>query len=273
MTHFGTGIVVPVDVTNPAQFFACCGLLELADRLWPGGDVTAEFIRPRFERSHFRLFSTCQLSIQTMVTALCASKRKSVDPYQPIKKNGTLVRDVGKIKPVLLDIPRDHKLGNEMVSIRLGWWLDELAGQQLDDFKLWGAHQTAEGLINDMANAVRVEKINDQTVLEESVGMMGRIGLDSRSSWNALDEGFSPNNQKLPVETYAATELLAAVGLETFKPYQNDGYVYTCWIARLPAVVARAAVCGCISVPDAIRYHFQVGKRGKFGYFSKASRL
>ncbi len=25
--------------TNPGQFFACCGLLELADRLWPGAEV------------------------------------------------------------------------------------------------------------------------------------------------------------------------------------------------------------------------------------------
>ena len=29
-------ITIPVDLTNPGQFFACCGLLELADRLWPG---------------------------------------------------------------------------------------------------------------------------------------------------------------------------------------------------------------------------------------------
>ena len=29
-------ITVDVDVTNPGQFFACCGLLGLADRLWPG---------------------------------------------------------------------------------------------------------------------------------------------------------------------------------------------------------------------------------------------
>ena len=30
------GIRVRVDPTNPGQFFACCGLLELADRLWGG---------------------------------------------------------------------------------------------------------------------------------------------------------------------------------------------------------------------------------------------
>src|SRR5437667_9249609 len=31
-------ITLPVDLTNPGQFFACCGLLELADRLWPGAE-------------------------------------------------------------------------------------------------------------------------------------------------------------------------------------------------------------------------------------------
>src|SRR5216683_7363249 len=31
-------IRVQVDPTNPGQFFACCGLLELAERLWPGAE-------------------------------------------------------------------------------------------------------------------------------------------------------------------------------------------------------------------------------------------
>ena len=29
---------VNVDPTNPGQFFACSGLLEMADRLWPGAE-------------------------------------------------------------------------------------------------------------------------------------------------------------------------------------------------------------------------------------------
>lgn len=40
-------IRIPVDVTNPGQFFACCGLLELAARLWPG--TTGRFIDNYFE--------------------------------------------------------------------------------------------------------------------------------------------------------------------------------------------------------------------------------
>lgn len=38
---------IPVDVTNPGQFFACCGLLELAARLWPS--TTGRFIDNHFE--------------------------------------------------------------------------------------------------------------------------------------------------------------------------------------------------------------------------------
>ena len=36
MTNPKPSIQIPVDLTNPCQFFACCDLLELADRLWPG---------------------------------------------------------------------------------------------------------------------------------------------------------------------------------------------------------------------------------------------
>ena len=43
------GVRLRVDPTNPGQFFACCGLLELADRLWGGAEgwfenVDGEFV-------------------------------------------------------------------------------------------------------------------------------------------------------------------------------------------------------------------------------------
>ncbi len=36
MTMPTPGISINVDLTNPGQFFACCGLLELTHRLRPG---------------------------------------------------------------------------------------------------------------------------------------------------------------------------------------------------------------------------------------------
>jgi len=39
---------IRVDPTNPGQFFACCGLLELADRLWPSAEATTKTGIARF---------------------------------------------------------------------------------------------------------------------------------------------------------------------------------------------------------------------------------
>ena len=45
-----SNIRIPVDRANPGQFFACCGLLELADRLWPGAQGW-------FEQEEFCIFT------------------------------------------------------------------------------------------------------------------------------------------------------------------------------------------------------------------------
>ena len=50
MSNPKPNIKIPVDLTNPGQFFACCGLLELADRLWPGAEGW-------FEVDHFCIHS------------------------------------------------------------------------------------------------------------------------------------------------------------------------------------------------------------------------
>jgi hypothetical protein len=261
-------IRISVDTTNPAQFFACCGLLEVAHRRWPEAVVMGKFDSPRFNKSQFSIFSKCNLGnfkTRDIISTLLGCKRSSVDPYRPIMgSDGKPVKDAKKTKPVMLGEP---------VSLRLSWWLDELAGRQTS-FKMWGAHQTSEGLIGDMAQAIRTDEMTDDTVLQSRTGMTGRIGLDTRSSWNTLDEGFSPNDQNMPVETFPATELLAAIGLQTFGPSpQDDGYIYACWSHPLPAPIARAVASGVVNLLGVTRYRFKVGARGKFKFFTKASLL
>jgi CRISPR-associated protein Csx14 len=265
MSHHEPNITVNVDVTNPGQFFACCGLLELADRLWPGAEVVGGFTLPRFYRARFQVYAKMAFSSGDLMTKLLTAPRNAVDPYQAIMgSNGKPVADANKTKPVVIGEP---------VSLRLGWWLDELTGRQTR-FKMWGAHQTSDGLIGDMANAINADEMTDTTVLQSRLGMTGRIGSDTRSSWNTLDEGFSPNDQTLPVDTYPATELLAAIGLETFRPTLSaDGCVYACWFASLPTLVARAVASGSVTVHNTHRYRFAIGERGKFKFFTNASPL
>ena len=54
-----SGFTVAVDLGNPGQLFACCGLLEAADRLWRGeADVTGHFDGNRFRVSAPRELDT-----------------------------------------------------------------------------------------------------------------------------------------------------------------------------------------------------------------------
>jgi len=257
-----SNITIPVDLTNPGQFFACCGLLELADRLWPGTEVVGSFAPPRFDRSQFSIQAKSTFDSGDLMRAIVSSSRTSVDPYRPVMgSDGKPVKDAKKTKPVMLGEP---------VSLRLSWWLDELAGQQTR-FKTWSAHKTSEGLISDMAQAISADEITDSTILQSRVGMTSRLGLDTRSSWNTLDEGFSPNDQNLPVDTYPATELLAAVGLETFRPTPSgDGHVYACWSAPIPTIVARAVASGSLDIQGTTCYRFEIAARGRFKFFTKA---
>ena len=42
-------IRISVDLSNPGQFFACCGLFELANRMWPKAEVVGVFYSTHFE--------------------------------------------------------------------------------------------------------------------------------------------------------------------------------------------------------------------------------
>lgn len=56
-------ITIPVDLTNPGQFFACCGLLELADRLWLGTEGW-------FEGEHFLVIGPPECSLRSLLGKL-----------------------------------------------------------------------------------------------------------------------------------------------------------------------------------------------------------
>jgi CRISPR-associated protein Csb3 len=270
MSAGNPNIQINVDVTNPGQFFACCGLLEFADRLWPGAEVTGGFSAPRFERSLFSASARVALCSSDLVKLLINCQRTAVDPYQPTRgSDGKPVKDATKTKPVLLR--HNDSSAGERFSLRLAWWLDELAGTQTR-FKTWSAHNSSEGLIASLSGQIRADEITDGNLLQKCVGMTSRLGLDPRSSWNTLDTGFSPNDHQLPVDTYPPTELLAAIGLETFRPsLADDGYVYAIWSNPLPVIIARAAASGNLNLQGITRYCFEVASRGKFKYFAKAS--
>src|SRR5262249_27028549 len=102
-------IHIDVDLTNPGQFFACCGLLEIASRL-------AAQVEGRFENGCFVLSGSNALK-----GLLSAIRDARLVPLET---------DVPTTSPLLLPAP---------IDLCLNWWLDGRAGGSM--FKTWAGQQ------------------------------------------------------------------------------------------------------------------------------------
>jgi len=99
VTHDKPTIRIDVDPTNPGQFFACCGLLELADRLWGAAEGW-------FDRGEFRIAAVGDLP--DLIRGVSLAELVQLDPGD----------DTGS--PI--------ELGPPLRRLRLDWWRDERAG-------------------------------------------------------------------------------------------------------------------------------------------------
>src|SRR6266700_1264826 len=88
-------IRVAVDPSNPGQFFACCGLLELAARLWPGAEGW-------FEGPEFCV--ECRGQLPELLTQLAHSQIKSTLTEQELKRLATLLSaQKSKLTPAVVE--------------------------------------------------------------------------------------------------------------------------------------------------------------------------
>ena len=96
---------IDVDVTNPGQFYACCGLLELAERLWPGAEGW-------FDDSSFHVgcgAATTSTDIVQGVMTVAAQLTAETVPSNHCDR-----------KIAALNLP--------CIGMRLDWWLDSNFG-------------------------------------------------------------------------------------------------------------------------------------------------
>jgi len=214
---------VNVDAANPAQFFACCGLLELAARAWPGAEGC-------FHHGVFSVFAPAasENALAELVQRLASSPLHADD-----------LRGDSATRPVTL----------AAFDITLDWWIRPRGAKT--PLKLWAGQQSALTIAETLRLALaEMNSIDGARVFDQAQALTGRFGLDPRSAWNALDVGFSPNDQGMQVATFPAVELLAAVGLQRFPPVQaaQGEWHYSLWNVPLSPAVARAAAAG--SVPS-----------------------
>ena len=104
-------IQIPVDLTNPGQFFACCGLLELADRLCPGAQGW-------FEKHQFCIQTLDQSKSLSELIGEVRSMRfevgDDVENDDDDSEEKTIV-----VEPICL------QWKNRTPAIHLDWWSDK----------------------------------------------------------------------------------------------------------------------------------------------------
>lgn len=249
---------VDVDVTNPGQFLACCGLLELAHRKWPGAEAW-------FETGRFNVLA----SRHSATPGALIDDLLKVEAYPGIVC-GVIRGSDGK--PVDPDKVAPIEIGRP-VSLRLAWWLDEL-GSAFTPLKLWSGRQSSWDVFCKLRESGRLCKNIDERVFDASAPLKSRFGLDPRSAWDGLNTGFSPNTLDMTVATYWATELLAAIGLTSFALHQSNAhFYYATWPQPLPVIAARAAAASVVPIIGQKCFKFRLVKRGSFDGFDYAIQI
>lgn len=249
MTAVEPSFSVHVDVTNPGQFFACCGLLELAHRLWPSaqgwfGDGIFHVATPG------EAGATARTVLMDLSKAEAKPLAGSKDP---------------KIPPIELGSP---------FRLRLDWWLDA-RGDKTALGKMFAGNKRTLGDVTRLQKALwqALKRAEDTGgVFQWSKALKGRFGVDPRAAWEALDLGFSPNTQGMRVQTFFAVELMGAIGLQASPPRNSQrAYFYRSWSLPLPACVARAVACESVPVVRGSGYQFYLTRRGRYKGFSVAT--
>ncbi len=266
MSHPEPSIRVNVDVTNPGQFFACCGLLELADRLWPGAEGW-------FEDGEFCLH--CQPSIASPNQIF--SELLGCPEFHPdITKRSALAGSKRKLLPVNITFPES--------ALKIDWWRDELVAPAKRSretcaksaFKTWSGNQSPQQIIYDrLLPALRQVMAAEGNWFHVRVSLSGRFGFDHTSAVKAIDVGWSPDAQNTTVNTSPAIELLAMCGLQRFRPASRTRsvFAYCTWPFPAAVPVAAALAAGVVTQANRHGYYFTIEQRGDYKYFSIADPL
>jgi CRISPR-associated protein Csx14 len=260
-------ITLDVDLRNPGQFFACCGVLELASRLWLGSE--GWFAR-NGSRASFQVATGGGLNdpLGEIVRRICEPEDLVSIPQDEYVQ--------------ALQADRQPVLVLPFGSLKLDWWLVSERGGDKSELKVWAGQQTPERNINSLRNAWRQilgeapEDEASRSLFQRRWPMTGRFGFDPAAAWEALDVGFSPDEQGVPVQTSPATEILAAIGLQRCRPVMTEKrgrwFTYRPWCAPIEIAVAPAAISG--AGPSTGAYEFPVLMRNaQYGSFGWAKPL
>jgi CRISPR-associated protein Csb3 len=279
LTNLEPTIRVNVDVTNPGQFFACCGLLELADRLWPesegwfdGNPMSSKFCIwvPNGNGSLKALLKTahkCEFDVGD-------SNDEETDGSE---------ERAGPLDPIIITSP---------VQMILDWWSEKTikpwAGSMKERLIF---HAMLRAISTDAPDPFNVEQaVSDPSTHGTATNRRNRkkkpkkrepFYFDSRrgSKSHPRDSGWSPDTHNMEHKCAPAVEALCFIGLQRCRPMPTERLNtsrYTVWKEHLPVNVVAPIVSGIVPVPRSVTYEFtnffRTGER-KHKAFGEAKRL
>jgi len=277
MSHAKANITVNVDVTNPGQFFACCGLLELADRLWPGADGWFEAIDKFVLWTEDRAASVellCKNVIDSALTPLLPTD--DLKQLDELNKRKSDLKQRKKSLSMIDEKERKRLNSKRIVSVfhlkspfklRVDWWLVENC--DADHLKTWAGQQAITGLADAIKAALPVVSGNaifeiEKVVRRQSNGeAVAPLSFDAGRVGTAQDFGYSPDKIGQAITCSVWVEFLTLIALQRFalKPDSNGFFTYRVWNEPLPASVAAIAVQGHLRQLTACAGRFRLAGR------------
>jgi CRISPR-associated protein Csb3 len=227
-------IRLDVDLTNPGQFFGCCGVFELAQRLWPRATA-------HFEITHLVVSDG---DLKELVTK---TQQARLEVLEPANQTSSALRLA------------------EPFDLWLDWWQVER------NLKTWAGRMSvdriATSLQRDLPNTLSNGFFDDGHVV---VGADGKkvepYYFDGRRGATALplDVGFSSDALSLETVAFSATEFFTLLGLQRFRPHEvklkRRVYRYRAWSTPLPVTLA-ALAAGNVLPCDGPLFQFECAFR------------
>jgi CRISPR-associated protein Csb3 len=279
----GAAIQLRIEATNPGQFFACCGLLELADRVWSGAQAWFDssgqtfFLRGWPETPAppaMLLTELARCPLTNVMTAAQVARRRELSAKPRKEREAAIESEKKGLDALYREAPL---LLGEPFELRVDWFLDDRAGG--DAFKTWAGQQSVLDIALGMKAALEAEdwsRVPPSDWLSQSTGRdglpfnfdanLGDVGSD-------LDVGFSFDPltalklRELRLRTRPLIEFGAFAGLQRFRPMRverENRYRYCTWGQPLFPELACVAASGFLPAVTIATFEFRLLYRTKY---------
>jgi CRISPR-associated protein Csb3 len=273
MTTPEPSISIAVDPTNPGQFFACCGLLELADRLWPRAEgwfspTGKEFYLNGKNDEGDLLEALANAAIVSSMSAEQTARLKTLKNLKKTLRTPEIVAETQHLDS-LWERERLHL--SKPFDLWLDWWCDDRAGG--GRLKTWAGKQFISDIVRGMQAPLRSDTWKRLSSSEWLRGSCNDRSLpfyfdsDIGSHSSSIDVGFSLDSLDMRGRTRPLIELAAFIGLQRFRPaeYRSEGTFGFCtWTEPLPPILAAVACNGALPQAGSIHFTFRLLYRTKY---------